>query len=94
MAGNQRKNVKTIRSESDIEKTYIYIGPSIRGVIQHASIYCGTKSDVIKKLGAQIKAYPEIATLIVEDVELAGARAKLKEGGNALSIAYKALIKN
>lgn len=71
---------------------FIYLGPSIRGVIQTGTIYRGTRAQVCEKLKAAIDKYPKIERLIVADVELAAAKEKIRNGGNSLSLAYKSLL--
>jgi hypothetical protein len=70
---------------------FVYVGPSIRGVIQSGSIYRGTQGQVHEKLAAAIKAFPKIASMIFEDTEVAAARTKIKSGSGALYTAYNAL---
>ena len=50
---------------------YVYLGPSIRGVIQTGAIYRGTRDEVLKSLAEAISKFPKIATLIVEDCDIA-----------------------
>ena len=70
---------------------FIYIGPTIFGVIQTGTIYAGKREDVLKSISDAIEKYPKIERLIVADSELASAKRQIKVGGNALSHAYKAL---
>ena len=84
-----KKNTKTT---SDVSAVYVYIGPSIKGVIQHGSIYRGTKTDVLQKIYAAVTKYPKISALIVRSTEIAEAKNKIKLGGNSLSIAYRTLL--
>ncbi len=65
-------------------KIYVYIGPSIRGVIQNGSIFQGAIPHVEK--------YPQIEKLIVADTEAAEAKIKVKTPGNSLNSAYCALL--
>ena len=70
---------------------YVYIGPSIRGVIQKGSIYRGTRESILASLDSALKEYPKIERLIVADTELVSAKNKISIGGNSLSNAYRAL---
>ena len=70
---------------------YVYLGPSIRGVIQTGAIYRGTRDEVLKSLAEAISKFPKIATLIVEDCDIAKAKEKIRNGVNSLSSAYKSL---
>jgi len=83
------KNKKTV--QIDEEGVFVYLGPSIRGVIQSGTIYCGTRRQVKDNLQFAIAKYPHIETLIIADSDIADAKAKIKKGGNALSHAYKVL---
>ncbi len=73
---------------------YVYLGPSIRGVIQYGSIYRGTRADVLSALSYAIEKYPKIKNLLVESAEIATAKEKIRSGGNLLAVSYKALKKN
>ena len=80
---------KNIAAKSGI---YVYLGPSIRGVIQNGTIYRGTRRQVLSAIAIVIEKYPKIERLIVEDSEIVSSKAKIKMGGNALSNAYKAIL--
>ena len=79
-----KKNIKTTN-----DGIFVYLGPSVRGVIQNGSIFRGTREQVIKNLHAAIEKYPKIERLIVEDVDLAAAKEKLRKSGNSVSNAYR-----
>lgn len=70
---------------------FIYLGPSIRGVIQKGSIYRGTRESVLSSLAFAIEKYPKIERLIVADNEIVSAKQKIAVGGNSLSNAYREL---
>lgn len=84
------KNKKAVKAEP--ESVFVYLGPSIRGVIQNGSIYRGTRTEVVESLKAAIEVYPKIERLLFGDVEIAAAKEKLRNGGNALSLAYQSLL--
>lgn len=69
----------------------VYLGPSIRGVIQHGMILSGSKEAAMTMLAPAIKAYPLIADLIVTNKTLATDRVKVKTPGNLLYVTYKKL---
>lgn len=69
----------------------VYIGPSIKGVIQTNTIYGGTKKEVEIQLADEIKRYPLIAKLIVTDKSLAEDRIRAKTAGNPLNMYFKKL---
>lgn len=70
---------------------FIYLGPSIRGVIQKGSIYRGTRESVLSSIAFAIEKYPQIERLIVADNAIVSAKQKIAVGGNSLSNAYRAL---
>lgn len=43
----------------------VYLGPSIRGVIQTGTVYRGDKPEVLDLLAPAIEKYPLIASLVV-----------------------------
>ncbi len=70
---------------------FIYLGPSIRGVIQKGSIYRGTRESVLSSIAFAIEKYPQIERLIVADNAIVSAKQKIAVGGNSLSKAYREL---
>lgn len=70
-----------------------YIGPTIRGLIQHGTIYEGSKRDALKgpALRRAVDTYPEIAGLLVTGDALTEARRKINTPGSLLYVRYKAL---
>lgn len=82
------------RKSAKAEKkgVYVYLGPSIRGVIQNGSIYCGTRTQILETLKTAVESHPMIERLIVEDVDIMAAKEKINKGDNLLSIAYKRLL--
>lgn len=87
--------VKTLKKNTAPEERsgiFVYIGPSIRGIIQNGSIFRGTKKEVLAKNTAAIEFCPKVERLIVADSEILSAKKKIKEGGNTVSIAYRAVI--
>lgn len=77
--------------QMDEPGVFVYLGPSIRGLIQSGTILYGTRQNIKNSLQYAIAKHPHIETLIVADTDIADAKAKIKKGGNALSHAYKAL---
>lgn len=73
-------------------RVYIYLGPSIRGVIITGSIYTGDRKQVLEKLKPAIEMYPKIEKLVVADNEIAAAKEKIRTSGNSLYAAYNALL--
>lgn len=68
---------------------YCYIGPSITGLIQHGTIYRGTRKTALAAAAAAVEKYPLIKTLIVSGDKLPEARLKVKRPGNALYKNYQ-----
>lgn len=73
------------------ENFCVYIGPSIRGVIQSGTIYDKSRKDTISFLAPAIKKYPLITKLVVTDKTIAEDRIKVKTAGNLLNVFYKRL---
>ena len=67
---------------------YVYIGPTVRGVLQSGTVYRGKKSDIIGKVAEK---YPQIEKLTVKSSELADARRKIQNGEGIIALAYKTL---
>lgn len=86
------------QSEQDVQSTaaearvWVYLGPSIRGVVTNARIFFGTKDEIVQSFGDKIKDYPQIERLIVADRNVAKARNDLKEK-RGIYIPYDALIR-
>lgn len=68
---------------------YCYIGPSIKGLLWHGTIYRGTRSDALKAAAAAIEKQPLVKTLIISGDDLPEARLKIKKPGNALYRNYR-----
>lgn len=75
-----------------VESVYVYIGPSIKGVIQKGTIYPGSRQEVIAVLDRAIQKYPRIRNLIVSGDTLAVDRISVKTPGTRLSTEYKKLV--
>lgn len=71
---------------------YIYLGPTIRGLIQANTIYRGNRAFTLAKAKKAIEKYPLIKTLIVAGDYLPAARLKIKTPGNALYANYVKLV--
>ena len=84
----EKKAVATPKKETGF---FVYLGPSIRGVIQTATIYTGSRAEVEEFLAGPIERYPKIKRLLVSGETLAEDRIKVKTPGNGLYVAYKKL---
>lgn len=69
----------------------VYIGPSIRGVIQSGTVYRGERATVLVELTAAVEQRPLIASLVVDGATLPVDRIKVKTPGNLLFVNYKKL---
>lgn len=67
---------------------YIYLGPTIRHLIQANTIYRGDKAFALAEAQPAIEKYPLVKTLIVSGDYLPTARLKIKKSGNALHANY------
>lgn len=75
-----------------VDSFYVYIGPTIRGVIQKGTIYPGPKADVEAFLEGAIQTYPRIRHLIVSGDTLAADRISVQTPGTRLYVEYKNLV--
>ena len=69
----------------------IYLGPNIRGVVNHGAMFRGTKAQFRERLSEAIEMYPLIGEMIVSDSMLHQARVKLKTPGTRLYVNYNKL---
>ena len=56
-------------------RVWVYLGPSIRGVVSNGRIYFGSKAEIIESFGEKLKDYPQIERLIVADQTLQRQKA-------------------
>ncbi|MGN0686677.1 MAG: hypothetical protein ACI4KA_01060 [Oscillospiraceae bacterium] len=73
-------------------RIWVYLGPSIRGIVTNGRVFRGYRAEVIKSLENGLKEYPQIERLIVADREVAKSRNDLKTK-RGIYIPYEALIK-
>ena len=94
-ASPQAPEVKTERRQHEVNNSgfYIYIGPTIRGVIQNGAIYRGTRAEAVEKAASAIEKYKLVKTLIVSGDAFSVARMRVKEPGNAFYVNYRKLSK-
>lgn len=88
-SANQKNDVRAGGPPSGF---YIYLGPTIRGLIQANEIYRGNREYALTKAQPAIQKYPLIKTLIIPGDYLPAARQKLKTSGNALHANYTRLV--
>lgn len=71
---------------------YVYLGPTIRGVIQKGAIYPGSRQEVLAALERAIQKYPRIRNLLVSGEELVTDRVQVKIPGTRLNTEYRKLV--
>jgi len=81
----------TTKSDGKAAGFCVYLGPSIRGVIQSGTVYRGGKAAVLKELAPALERHPLIASLVVTSDTLPVDRIKVKTAGNLLNVNYKKL---
>lgn len=68
-----------------MRKAFIYIGPSIRGVIQESTVYIGTtREEALQGAAYAIEKKPLVKSLIVPAEIATQERIKVKTPGTAL----------
>lgn len=91
MATKKKKYVEPVLTEQ--KEVFVYLGPSIRGVIQNGTIYQCTKDELTKTLDFAISAYPDIAPLVVKADEVMATKNNITNGVGRAARAYRALLK-
>jgi len=69
----------------------VYLGPSIRGVMQNGTVFQGGKAAALARLADVTRAHPLIAGLIVDGGALPESRVRVKTPGNLLYVNYHKL---
>lgn len=72
---------------------WVYIGPSLRGLVATGKLYRGTRAEALEQAAAILARAPEAGRLIVPGKALTQARARARTPGNALYETYQALAK-
>lgn len=62
----------------------VYLGPSIRGVIQYGAIIHSDYKNAVREMADGIERFPLIKNLIVTGEQLPAARQQIKTPGNGL----------
>lgn len=73
------------------EETFIYIGPTTKGLIEN-TIVKGTRESVEKYLKDVIAEIPQVKMLIVPTESLATNRAKVKQAGTLINKYYNDVL--
>lgn len=80
------------KKEPEEGSFFVYIGPNIPGVIQTASIYGGSREEVLKILAYATEKHPRIKALLASGEELARCQKEIETPGTRLHIEYKRLV--
>ena len=80
-------------AETEDVKFCVYIGPTIRGVVQHGSIFIGTYTEVIKEQAEMLERFPQIRQLIVPGESLGSALIDIRTPGNSIYVYNRRLLK-
>ncbi|MGN0444245.1 MAG: hypothetical protein ACI4F5_06505 [Acutalibacteraceae bacterium] len=84
---------KKTKTSAEKVGVYVYLGPSIRGVIQNGTIFHGTMTEIKTKLSSAIEKYPKIERFITLDKDVHEVAEKLKKV-NSLSRDFSELTNN
>lgn len=82
---------------AETPRVYVYVGPSMRGVVNNGSIFRGTKSEILAGIKQNAEArnvgdkFPKMSKLLIADSEVAHAKEQLAAGDNGLSRAFRAV---
>lgn len=74
------------KAEAKPEKSVVYCGPSIRGVVRQYTVFTG---DIPELLAGFIKEHPVANALIVPTERFAEVRSKVETAGTAEAILFK-----
>lgn len=90
---NQVDNNATAIAEpvGDSDGFCVYLGPSIRGVIQEGMVIKGSCEQAKAFLAPALENYPLIAKLLSSEKTIAEDRIKVKTAGNLLNVYYMKL---
>lgn len=83
---------ETMKAAAKPGGVFMYLGPTIRGMVQRGSIYRGPRENVVALLAPAISKYPEIEKLIFADKEVGAAALKIKSAGNYLNQLYGSIV--
>lgn len=70
---------------------FMYLGPTIQGVIQNASIYA-SREEAEQLLAPAIEKFPRIRTLLISGETLAEDRINVTKPGTRLYVEYHRLV--
>jgi len=91
MAPRVVKPKKPVKQPAPGAGFVMYLGPTIVGVIQNASVYSGTLQEVTEKLAGVIEKYPRVRALLVSGDTLPEDRVNVQKPGTRLYDHYMRL---
>ncbi len=86
------------KADNEVSGVYVYLGPTVKGIVTNGSIMRGTKNSVMEYIAQRAEAAglkekaAKIGRLIIKDREVSAAREQIRTGGNGLSRAYEAVL--
>lgn len=86
------------KTDSEVSGVYVYIGPTVKGIITNGSIMRDTKKSILEYIAQRAEAVglkakvPKIGRLLVKDKDVSAAKEQLRIGGNGLTRAYEAVL--
>lgn len=87
------KAKKTAKPDAKAPGFYIYVGPTIAGVIQTGHLFRTTsKAEALNEIAFALERYPLIQTLVVSGATYPDDRIKVKTPGNLLYVHYQQLL--
>lgn len=87
------KPKKAAKPDAKTPGFYIYVGPTIAGVIQTGHLFrAASKSDALSEIPLAVEKYPLIASLVVSGETYPEDRIKVKTPGNLLYVHYQQLL--
>lgn len=85
------EEVKQSEQAAEEAKVWVYIGPTIRGIVTNGAVLSGTRSAVLAGLPCGYNNYPQIERLIVSAKDLINAKKQLAEKKGGITKAYEAV---
>lgn len=86
------------KTDSEVSGVYVYVGPTVKGIITNGSIMRGAKNSLLEYIAQRAEAVglkakvPKIGRLLVKDKDVSAAKEQLRIGGNGLTRAYEAVL--
>ncbi len=84
--GEKARNREEAQAAGEKKESYVYCGPSVRGVARQYTVYSGETPELLE---AFVKEHPTAKALIVPVSRFAETRRKLETAGTAEALLYK-----